>query len=40
MRVAVDRDEQTTDDHVWGEGGECQLGFGDTQFDVPLDSQV
>lgn len=40
-RGAINRDEPTTDEHVWGEGrGYHKLSFGDVISEMPLDTPV
>lgn len=41
MRAAISKDELTMGEHVWGGGGDYQkFGFGDIEFEMPLDIQV
>lgn len=41
MRAAISKDELMMGEHVWGGGGDYQkFGFGDIEFEMPLDIQV
>ena len=41
LRAAISRGELTVGEQVWGRGGDYQkFGFGDIEFEMPLDIQV